>query len=135
MAGLRTRYDGESSLCHELVELLRKGEVIPLCPEQLGGLPTPRPPCTLVGGDGLHILRGEAISVNELGEEVTEKLIRGAEEVLKVVKAMGIGKAYLKEGSPSCGVRDTDRDWERRSGFGVTAALLRREGVEVIGVA
>ncbi len=134
LVGLRTRYDGESSPCPELTELSRRGQVIPVCPEQLGGLPTPRPPCTLVGGDGFDVLKGAATAVSKDGEEVTRKLVRGAEEVLQVVRTMKVKKAYLKEGSPSCGVGDTDCEWRRKKGFGVTAALLKKEGVEVMGM-
>lgn len=134
LVGLNTRYNGESSPCPELIELLLKGEVMPLCPEQLGGLPTPRSPCTLVGGDGCAVLKGEAKAVNRDGEEVTRKLVRGAREALKVIKGMGIERAHLREGSPSCGVSHTDCDWRKESGCGVTAALLKSEGVELIGV-
>ena len=134
LIGLRTRYDEQSATSEEIAELARKGEAIPLCPEQLGGMPTPRSPCTLVGGDGLDLLEGRAKAVNSDGEEVTENLIRGAEEVLRVVKLVKALRVYLKEGSPSCGVGQTDCDWKGKKGSGVTAALLRREGVEVIGV-
>lgn len=134
LVGLNTRYNGASSPSPELIELLLRGEVIPVCPEQLGGLPTPRSPCTLVGGDGFAVLKGEAKAVTRDGEEVTEKLVRGAQEVLKVIKGTGSRRAHLKEGSPSCGVGDTDCNWRRKSGYGVTAALLKSKGVEVIGV-
>lgn len=134
LVGLNTRHDGASSPNPELLCLLRKGEAIPVCPEQLGGLPTPRPPCTLLGGDGSDVLDGKARVLDRNGQEVTPKLLRGAEEMLRVAEAMGISKAYLKEGSPSCGVEGTDRDWRKVSGPGVAAALLKRRGIQLTGV-
>jgi len=134
LVGLSTRYDGSSSSSPLATEFLMKGEAIPLCPEQLGGLPTPRPGCTLIGGDGFDILRGGAKAVNRNGEDVTQKLISGANEVLRIIRAIGVRRVYLKEGSPSCGVEHTDRGWSKGEGTGVTAALLLGKGVEVIGV-
>ena len=132
LCGLRTRYDGKDSKDPEVVELLKKGEVIPLCPEQLGGLPTPREPVEFEGGDGEAVLRGEARVVGVRSrKDFTEELIRGAQEFLKVVKLLGIKKVIMKEGSPSCGLCWVMINGKWKKGMGITTALLKREGTEI----
>jgi len=132
LVGLRTRYDGNTNEDPEIVDLLKRGEAIPLCPEQLGGLPTPREPVHFDGGDGKAVLEGKARVVGvETKEDRTENMLRGAQEVLRIARLLGVKKAILKEGSPSCGVSWVviNGEWER--GMGVTAALLKKEGIEV----
>jgi len=101
--------------------LLKRFRLIPVCPEQLGGLPTPRPPAEILGGDGADVLSGTARVINLRGEEVTEAFMRGAEEVLRLARLLGVRRAFLKAKSPSCGLEP----------LGVTAALLLREGLEL----
>ena len=121
LLGLRTRYDG-GRLSEPLAEaLLGHYRVIPVCPEQLGGLPTPRPPAEILGGDGAEVLSGTARVVNAQGEDVTRAFLCGAEEVLRLARLFGVRRAFLKAGSPSCGLDP----------LGVTAALLLREGLEL----
>ena len=98
--------------------------MIPVFPEQLGGLETPREPMRIIGGDGLDVLGGKARVMNEGGEDVTEGLVRGGEEVLKIVKLYGVRKAIMKAESPSCGCGEM--------GDGVTTAILKRNDIQVI---
>ncbi len=125
LVGLKTRYDGRiipSDACRKAAE----GAVyIPVCPEQLGGLPTPRVAAGLVDGDGHDVLVGKARVITRNGEDVTENFIEGARQVLKIARQQKIKKVFLKAGSPSCGLNPK---------IGVTAALLKAEGVEVVEI-
>ena len=128
--GLRCRYNGEAK-----PKKLPEGIIpIPVCPEQLGGLPTPRPKMELSGGDGEAVWEGKARVIDERGEDVTEALKRGAQEALRLARVLGIRVAFLQEKSPSCGVNLVWVDGKLVPGSGVTAALLRREGLEVVGI-
>lgn len=134
LAGLSTRYDGKDNYREELAELLRQGKAVLACPEQLGGLPTPRPPAEIVGGNGADVLDGRARVMTADGLDVTEAFIRGAEQTLLTAQAVNAKAAVLKESSPSCGgIRIYDGTFSRtkQPGFGVTAALLRRHGIDV----
>ncbi|WP_124727857.1 DUF523 domain-containing protein [Staphylospora marina] len=133
-AGLHCRYDGKHNRVEEIVELIRSGEAIPVCPEQLGGLKTPRPPAEIVGGDGDDVLDGKARVVDNRGNDVTEQFLRGAREALALAKAVGAKHAILKEKSPSCGscaIYDGTFSGRKKPGAGVTAALFRRHGIRV----
>ena len=88
---------------------------MPVCPEQLGGLPTPRAAAKICGGDGYDVLKGAAKVINRLGNDVTEQFVRGAEMVLAIAKAQQVDGVFLKSRSPSCGLQPE---------IGVTAALL-----------
>ena len=128
LLGLRCRYDGESRpLPEEALSLLKhRYNLIPVCAEQLGGLPTPRIPCEIK----------DKRVVNRLGEDVTEQYIKGAEEVLLIAKGFGCKTAILKQNSPSCGkgkIHNGCFDGGYVIGNGITADLLIREGIEVIG--
>jgi len=131
LAGLKCRFNGTDRSDKRLVELVRKGEAIPVCPEQLGGLPTPRPPCGLFGCDPVKVLTARE------GRDQTTQFVKGAEETLRLAKLFGIKKAIMKNKSPSCGVTKTWRltgDFKNRlvDGSGVAAELLRKSGIEVI---
>lgn len=123
LLGLKTRYDGKvipSAACSRAVA----GAVcIPVCPEQLGGLPTPRVAADLVGGDGHDVLAGKARVITRDGHDVTGNFIRGARQVLEIVRQQAIAKIFLKAGSPSCGLLPK---------IGVTAALLQTEGYDLV---
>ncbi len=123
LLGLRTRYDGASKA---VPWLERKAKhLVPVCPEQLGGLPTPRPPAEIVGGDGLAVLEGQARVINAQGEDVTSAFVRGAEEVLRLAKLLKPTGIILKARSPSCGLSPK---------IGVCAALLRLYGFSLLEV-
>lgn len=134
LAGVACRYDGGSCPLPEVTGLVRAGRAIPVCPEQLGGLPTPRPRAEIRGGDGADVLAGRARVVDEAGRDMTDAFRRGAEEVLRLARLTGARRALLKARSPSCGageIYDGSFRGTLRPGDGVTAALLRREGLEV----
>ncbi len=135
LLGLRCRYDGGESTHEEALKLAREGRAIPICPEQMGGLPTPRPKSWLRDGDGREVWRGKAKVVNEKGEDVTTFFVKGAEEALKLARIFGAKRALLKSKSPSCGVSKVyiSRGGEPvlAEGMGVTAALLAENGIEV----
>lgn len=122
LVGLKTRYDGQVKSSAQCIKALSGVVWLPLCPEQLGGLSTPREPADLVGGDGGEVLAGRARVVTRSGKDVTESFIRGAEQVLAVAKANRVAGVFLKAKSPSCGVTPQ---------YGVTAALLVQHGFTV----
>ena len=119
LMGLCTRYDGATKPNAECRDFLQKSICIPVCPEQLGGLSTPRPPAEIIGGDGRDVLQGKARIITINGEDVTASFIKGAQQVLQLAGIQDISGVCLKAGSPSCGVSEI---------MGVTAALLREHG-------
>ena len=127
LAGFPCRYDGKAKPCAEVMELVRAGKAIPVCPEQLGGLPTPRPPCEILAGR----------VVDETGTDRTEAFQRGAQAVLDLAKTYGATRALLQNRSPSCGSGWIyDGTFSRRlvQGDGVTARLLMENGIQVTGI-
>lgn len=133
LAGVKCRYDGNQKLRKRLLEKLRGCVIIPVCPEQLGGMPTPRSRSTLINGNGLDVLEGKARVIDREGRELTCSFVKGAQEALRIARLNQIQKAYLKEGSPSCGTKQCISG-VKTSGPGVTAALFLKKGIEVIGV-
>lgn len=134
LIGLNCRFDGKNKIINDLIEDFKNGELIPLCPEQLGGLPTPRPPSRIVNGNGYDVLDGRTRVVNQKGYDVTENFIKGAMETLKIAKILDVEEAILESKSPSCGC---GRIHDEISGKlvesdGVLAALLRRNGIRAI---
>lgn len=135
LVGRRCRYDGGGfDGFPDLRRMVAAGEAIAVCPEELGGLPTPRPPAELQGGDGAAALRGDAQLTTCEGQDVTEAFLKGAEETARQARAHGAHTAVLKARSPSCG-RDGiyDGSFEGRvvPGMGVTAARLTAMGLIV----
>ena len=135
LCGCRCTYRGTDNLRVPLLEVYRKGEAVLVCPEKLGGLPVPRLPSEIVGGDGAAVLEGRAKVLNERGQDVTLCFLKGAEEALAIAKKSGVKLAILKSRSPSCGVGsvyDGTFSGRLRAGDGVAAALLKRAGIPVI---
>ena len=134
LVGIPCRYDGGSCPHDRLQALAAQGDVLPICPEVSGGLPTPRPPAEIRGGDGGDVLEGRAQVVNIKGKDVTAEFLAGAEKALRIAQRWSIKEAVLKARSPSCGVGQIhDGSFSGRlvEGDGVTAALLKREGIIV----
>ena len=107
---------------------------VPVCPEQLGGLPTPRAPAEIVGGSGGDALAGNARMVSRRGIDVTRAFLRGAAETVRWARAAGCTRAVMTPGSPSCGSRwhyDGSFSGRRVEGPGVTAAALEAAGIVV----
>lgn len=125
LLGVCCRYDGASK-SHPLIgELAKRHTLVPACPEQLGGLPTPRPPAER---------RGDRVVTQE--GDVTEQYRRGAEETLRLCRLFDCEAAVLKERSPSCGrgaIYDGTFTGTPAAGDGVTAELLAAHGIPVYG--
>ena len=134
LVGLRTRYDGSHAKNESLIEKIQKQCVLPLCPEQLGGLSTPRVPAVIEGGDGFQVLKGQAKVINGEGIDVSGQFLKGAYQILKMAKAFEATVCYLKDGSPSCGVHFTCGNQGRIPGCGVMAALLKERGFNIVAV-
>lgn len=132
LVGVRSRYDGRAATDRKLLTRLRGKAIVPVCPEQLGGLPTPRLPAQIVGGDGRDVLAGRARVVRCDGKDVTREFIRGAREAARLAKRLGVKTAYLKARSPSCGVGCIKSGRKQMKGDGVCAALLRQTDVKVV---
>jgi len=131
LLGRACRYDGKSTRDDAVLHYLDGHEAVPVCPEQDGGLPTPRPASHLTGGDGYAVLDGEAQVLTTGGGDVTEQFLAGAAVALARAREAGIHLAILKERSPSCGLQAARVDRSERLGAGVAAALLLGEGVQV----
>ena len=126
LLGVCCRYDGASKTYPGIEELAKQHTLVPVCPEQLGGLPTPRPPSERQGE--------RVVSVN--GTDVPAQYRRGAEEALRLCKLLGCQAAMLKEKSPSCGcgqIYDGTFSGTLTAGDDVTAELLCSNGIPVYG--
>jgi len=136
LLGRRCRYDGVHNRDRVLEEeLAAAGQVaVPFCPEEAGGLGTPRPPAWIEREGAEAVLDGRARLVTDAGRDVTEAFLRGARGALELCQRRGIVRAYLKERSPSCGCAATHVAGALVAGPGVTAALLARHGVACVGV-
>jgi uncharacterized protein YbbK (DUF523 family) len=122
LVGLCTRYDAQAKPCAELLEKLENSSWIPVCPEQLGGLSTPREAADIEGGDGRDVLAGYARVVTKSGRDLTAEFIHGAKQVLKIAQLQKSRSACLKGRSPSCAVHGK---------IGVTTALLEEHNIRV----
>lgn len=127
LLGEACRYDGKSRPAAHITELKKKHTLIPVCPEVMGGLPTPRPASEIQADGSLK---------NVEGADVTDEYRRGAETVLAIAREEWATVAILKEKSPACGKgRVYDGSFTRtlRDGDGVCAALLMENGIRVLG--
>ena len=127
LLGLNCKYNGGNNYLNEIDEFLKDYEVIPICPEIMGGLPTPR-----VGAERL-----EDKVITKDGRDVTKQYKKGAEECLFLAKKYGVKKALLKLRSPSCGsnkIYDGTFTHTVIDGDGVTAELLKNNGIEIITI-
>jgi uncharacterized protein YbbK (DUF523 family) len=134
LCGINTRYDGRSNLNEKVAKLLKEGKAVLVCPEQLGGLSTPRPPHEIKGGTGAEVLDSKAKVLGVHGKDGTSEFLRGAEETLKIAREVGAKVAILKAKSPSCGfgkIYDGSFSGQKIDGNGVTAELLSRNGLTV----
>ncbi|NIA08657.1 MAG: DUF523 domain-containing protein [Nitrospiraceae bacterium] len=122
LIGISCRYDGRSKPSPQLIDRLRGRYILPVCPEQLGGLSTPRTPANISYGDGIDVLMGQAKVLTIDGQDVTQAFKRGADQTLFLAVSLGIRQCLLKAKSPSCGVSPQ---------IGVTAARLISEGLEI----
>lgn len=124
LLGVPCRYDGKSKPCEALESLCEKYEWVPVCPEVLGGLPTPRLPCEIASD---RVIRSD-------GADCTEPYRNGAKAALQIALDSGCKKAILKEKSPSCGKKSRyDGTFSKKLIFqsGITAKLLTEHNIEV----
>ena len=124
LAGINCRYDGNDNLISEIKGLVLSGKAIALCPEELGGLPTPRISCEICKDNVL----------NKLNEDVTEAFKVGAEKVLAIAKILDTKTAVLKANSPSCGygmIYNGTFSGQKITGNGLTAELLASNGIQI----
>lgn len=135
LCGINCKYNAGNNLNEKVLKLFKEGKAIPVCPEQLGGLSTPRVCHEIKGGDGGDVLEGRAKLINLESKDSTDKFLKGAYETLKIAKEVGAKKAILKSKSPSCGfgvIYDGTFTGNKIKGNGVTAELLLRNHIQVI---
>ncbi len=124
LVGINCRYDGSSQLNSRVVNLIKERKALVLCPEQLGGFSTPRPPAEITNG------RVKEVS----GRDVTARYNKGAQEALKLVKLYGCKHAILKSKSPMCGsckIYDGSFSGKLKKGNGIFAQFLKNQGVTI----
>lgn len=131
LLGRRCRYDGTDNHDPTLESELeaRNEEPIAFCPEQEGGLTTPRPAAWLERS-AAEVLAGRGRVITRTGADVTREFVRGAESAVRRCRELGIEHAYLKERSPSCGVHHTHVDGALVEGAGITAEALAQAGIK-----
>jgi uncharacterized protein YbbK (DUF523 family) len=134
LLGVNCNFEGKNWLNTQLKEEFARGGLFPVCPEVLGGLSVPRVPAEIVGGDGSDVLAGKAKVLNMQGVDVTAHFLKGANTALAIAKSVGAKEALLIEKSPSCGcgkIFDGSFSDKFIVGDGVTAALLKKNGIKV----
>jgi len=135
LCGINCKYNGLNNLDNNCLDLLKSGQAILVCPEQLGGLSTPRVPAEISSKDKENIKSEKFRVITKDNKDVTQEFIKGAYETLKIAKEIGVEKAILKDGSPSCGtnfIYDGTFSGKKIKGMGVTARLLIENGIDVI---
>lgn len=126
LLGTACRYDGTSKPAAGIIKLKDKYNLIPVCPEIMGGLPTPRTPCEIKNG----------CVFSRDGFDRTAQYLKGADEVLRLARFFGCEAALLKERSPACGsgkIYDGSFSGTLTDGDGICAALLKKHGITVYG--
>lgn len=136
LAGCEVRYDGGDLAVADsrFKEIQRMHHLVPFCPEVSAGLPIPRAPAEIIGGDGNAVLAGKAKIIDTDEVDLTEPFIAGAQLALEKCQSEGIRFAILAEKSPSCGsnhIYDGTFSGTQMAGIGCTAALLSRHGIHI----
>lgn len=135
LAGVACTHEAEPKTRASILRLVNEGRAVLVCPEVAGGLSIPRPAAEIVGGSGEDVIAGRARVISETGEDVTENYLAGARKAAEAARGAGATLAILKARSPSCGcgeIHSGNFDGELREGDGVTAATLKREGIDVV---
>ncbi|MFA6376886.1 MAG: DUF523 domain-containing protein [Candidatus Paceibacterota bacterium] len=124
LLGVDCKYDGGNNASQKVLDFAKKEALIAICPERLGGLPSPRPRACR---------KGDKV-IDELGNDKTAAFVKGAQETLKIANEMDVHVAILKQKSPSCGCGKIYEDFGGKiiEGDGVTAELLKKNGIKVI---
>jgi uncharacterized protein YbbK (DUF523 family) len=136
LLGEKVRYNGASAPTDSsiLAQWLNEGRIVPFCPEVAGGLGVPRPAAEISGASGEAVLDGQASVITASQTDVTQHFLRAAQLALAAARSHNVRLAILKDGSPSCGsgsIYDGTFSGRKRSGHGVTTALLERHGIRV----
>lgn len=129
LVGVNCKYSGGNNYNQKIFDLVKEGKAIPICPEQLGGLNTPRKPVEL------KVINGKRYAIDNEGNDLTENFERGALEVLNLAKNLNINKAILQPRSPSCGVNKIysgNFDNKLVDGNGILAELLKHNGIDAL---
>lgn len=129
LVGINCKYSGGNNYNQKIFDLVKEGKAIPICPEQLGGLNTPRKPVEL------KVINGKRYVIDNEGNDLTENFERGALEVLNLAKNLNINKAILQPRSPSCGVNKIysgNFDNKLVDGNGILTELLKQNGIDVL---
>ena len=129
LVGINCKYSGGNNYNQKIFDLVKEGKAIPICPEQLGGLNTPRKPVEL------KVINGKRYAIDNEDNDLTENFERGALEVLKLAKNLNINKAILQPRSPSCGVNKIysgNFDNKLVDGNGILAELLKQNGIDAL---
>ena len=138
LLGENCKYSGGNNKSENVIKYLEDKEYILVCPEQLGGLSTPRNPSEIItdgNKDGNDVLNGCTKVLSNKGIDVTKNFIQGAEKTLKIAKENNVKTAILKAGSPSCGYKkiyDGTFLGNKIQGMGVTAAILNKENIALL---
>jgi uncharacterized protein YbbK (DUF523 family) len=135
LAGINCRFDGKNELNKKIRDLVERGKAICVCPEELGGLPTPRTRSEIKNATGSDVLSGKAQVINREGKDITENFTSGAGRVLEIAKKYKIKKAIFKSKSPACGkgkIYDGSFSGRLKEGDGVTTALLLKNNIKVV---
>lgn len=132
LVGSYCRYDARTNFDDALLRrLVEEGcTIIPFCPEEAGGLGTPRPGASIHAADAAAVVDGKARVLDVHGRDVTAQFLQGARGALETCRLHGIRRAFLKERSPSCGTCATHVDEVQVPGPGVTTELLLRHGIQ-----
>ena len=134
LLGIRTRWDESCDEIEELIQLVKSGQAVFMCPEQLGGLSTPREPAEIERGKSAKdVLYGDATVMSITGKDFTDQFVVGAQRILEFCQRMGIEVAILKANSPSCGSQKTyDGSFtdKKIAGKGITAEMLEQNGIK-----
>lgn len=128
LCGCDCKYNGKNNKNESCVELLKRGKAVLVCPEQLGGMTTPRVPSEIIKNDG------NISVISKEGKDVSKEFKKGAKEALKIAKLVDVKVAILKDGSPSCGskyIYDGTFSGNKIKGEGITAKLFMENGIKV----
>ncbi len=128
LCGCDCKYNGKNNKNESCVELLKREKAVLVCPEQLGGMTTPRVPSEIIKNDG------NISVISKEGKDVSKEFKKGAKEALKIAKLVDAKVAILKDGSPSCGskyIYDGTFSGNKIKGEGITAKLFMENGIEV----
>ena len=135
LLGINCKYNGDNNKNEQVEKYLKDKEFIVVCPEQLGGLSTPRDPSEIINLDNDDVINGNTNIISNKNLDVTKQFKQGALETLKIANLYKCKEAILKEGSPSCGssfIYDGTFTGKKINGSGVTTTLLKQNGIKVI---